>query len=638
MSGHIRVERYRETRGFCLTGGGPRARFSSNLRATLLILSFQLLFLACSKQRSDLDPGRTRAPQAREKSVVDAAQKQNRELKEEQPEAVAPPKRIFARRFVVAIRETPSKEAYRIGYLRAGAVLMATAAKPVGRDRCRRGWYQLETGGFVCSGSDVTPFYGRRLPERRATQPDREARLPYHYGCSVRSNTPIYRRLPTDEEAAVHEGYRIPGRQPETDVAESAVAIGRPDAAVLPGANAAQKRGRSVESTETALDESNPTAQLPRLAGEPGSGVQSNSQTQVDAGPPTLESLMGEKNSVVTRRMVKGFYTSLDREMRSGRRKYWRTQANGFIPFGFLREVKGSAFHGARLAGFSPEKIDRAPVDSKSNKDDNTPSDQRAQHTESSNTKTTQPIPEPVADLPSEKQIHDAQSWTLPVGFLLSSKTWAYTRTERGGVKRAEKPGYHYSFKIVGEEEIRRRRYYLSADGRYFRTKYVTRIDAQEPPKEIGEGEKWIDVDLERQTLVAYLGNQPVYATLISSGRVKQRGHPQKDFSTPTGSFRILSKHVTHTMDGDHEVDGPYSIEDVPYVMYFQLAYALHSAFWHNSFGRPRSHGCINMSPIDARWLFDWISPEMPRKWHSVYPKKERPGTRLYIRGETPVR
>jgi lipoprotein-anchoring transpeptidase ErfK/SrfK len=110
------------------------------------------------------------------------------------------------------------------------------------------------------------------------------------------------------------------------------------------------------------------------------------------------------------------------------------------------------------------------------------------------------------------------------------------------------------------------------------------------------------------------------------------------DFETPTGRFRILSKHLTHTMDGDHAVDGPYSIEDVPYVMYFQLAYALHSAFWHNGFGRPRSHGCINMAPIDAKWLFDWVTPELPHNWHSVYPTKEHPGTRLYVRGETPVR
>ena len=143
-------------------------------------------------------------------------------------------------------------------------------------------------------------------------------------------------------------------------------------------------------------------------------------------------------------------------------------------------------------------------------------------------------------------------------------------------------------------------------------------------------------VDLETQSLVAYVGDTPVYATLVSTGRVKDPLDPLKNFETPDGSFRLTSKHVTATMDGDHSVDGPYSIEDVPYVMYFQLAYALHSAFWHNSFGRPRSHGCVNLAPADAKWMFFWATPELPTSWHGVYPSEQNPGTRIYIHGKTP--
>jgi lipoprotein-anchoring transpeptidase ErfK/SrfK len=109
-----------------------------------------------------------------------------------------------------------------------------------------------------------------------------------------------------------------------------------------------------------------------------------------------------------------------------------------------------------------------------------------------------------------------------------------------------------------------------------------------------------------------------------------------KNFETPAGEFRITSKHLTATMDGDHAIDGPYSIEDVPYVMYFQLAFALHSAFWHNGFGRPRSHGCVNLAPADARWLFNFVEPPLPLPWHGVFPKPDAPGTRLYIHGKTP--
>ncbi|MBN1654071.1 MAG: L,D-transpeptidase [Deltaproteobacteria bacterium] len=631
MSGHKRigqnrVRAVRENKGSRL--GVPASR-----------LFLLLLFLAsCSEQRAGTSV--ERRDQAREAVAERIESERSKTPGRKKTEPASPPKRIFAKRFVVAVRQAPNKDSYRIGYLRAGAVLTATSAEPVGHERCRRGWYQLQTGGFVCSGSDVTPFYGDRLPERRATQPDLQARLPYRYGCSTRSNTPIYRRLPTDEEAAIYEGYRIPGQKADAVSIETEYAEGQPQQETSGDTDEGLSRavpleikdeegsGQATEATE---------AIIPRSSGEPGSGMQQGSQDQADAGPPTLESLLGEKGSVLMRRMVKGFSTSLDREMSQGRRKYWRTQSNGFIPFDRLREVAGTEFRGLELAVLSlkrtsPESPGAVAASHVSKLEKSMPP------ATASYAETQAKELEAALDSSYQSETPDAKAWSLPIGYLLSSSTWAYKTNERGGLKRATKPGYHYLFQIIAEERIRGKKYYRSVEGQYFRVQDVTRIDARVPPKEIADGEKWIDVDLERQTLVAYIGEQPVYATLISSGRVKQRGHPQKDFATPTGSFRILSKHITRTMDGDHEVDGPYSIEDVPYVMYFQLAYALHSAFWHNGFGRPRSHGCINMAPIDAKWLFNWIAPEMPSLWHSVYPTKERPGTRLYIRGETPVR
>jgi len=84
-------------------------------------------------------------------------------------------------------------------------------------------------------------------------------------------------------------------------------------------------------------------------------------------------------------------------------------------------------------------------------------------------------------------------------------------------------------------------------------------------------------------------------------------------------------------MDGDVATDGPYSIEDVPWVMYFQGSYALHGAFWHNLFGSPRSHGCVNLSPLDARQLFFWVDPTLPKGWHGVFQTTGHPGTRVVI-------
>jgi lipoprotein-anchoring transpeptidase ErfK/SrfK len=191
-------------------------------------------------------------------------------------------------------------------------------------------------------------------------------------------------------------------------------------------------------------------------------------------------------------------------------------------------------------------------------------------------------------------------------------------------------------FPIASEADVRGTQYEIGADGLYYRAADVTRVAAREKPPEVGADERWIDIDLSLQTLVAYVGAEPVFATLISSGRIRDELDPLKNFETPKGAFRITSKHLTANMDGDHALDGPYSIEDVPYVMYFELAYALHGAFWHDAFGRPRSHGCINLAPADAHWIFEFAQPPLPDHWHGVYPRPGLPGTRLYIHGTTP--
>ncbi len=128
---------------------------------------------------------------------------------------------------------------------------------------------------------------------------------------------------------------------------------------------------------------------------------------------------------------------------------------------------------------------------------------------------------------------------------------------------------------------------------------------------------RWIDVAILSQTLVLYEGSTPVYATLISTGR-DGLGDPEKTLSTPTGTFRIYQKHVTTTMDSS-AADDEFELRDVPWVMYFKGGYALHAAYWHDDFGRARSHGCINLSPIDARYIFHWASPDTPDHWHASY-------------------
>ena len=127
---------------------------------------------------------------------------------------------------------------------------------------------------------------------------------------------------------------------------------------------------------------------------------------------------------------------------------------------------------------------------------------------------------------------------------------------------------------------------------------------------------RWIDVGIINQVLILWEGQRPNYVTLVSTGR-DGLGDPQQTRSTPQGTFRIYQKHVTATMDSEL-ADEEFELRDVPWVMYFKGGYALHGAYWHDDFGRARSHGCVNLSPIDARFVFQWTGPQVPEHWHSV--------------------
>ncbi len=145
----------------------------------------------------------------------------------------------------------------------------------------------------------------------------------------------------------------------------------------------------------------------------------------------------------------------------------------------------------------------------------------------------------------------------------------------------------------------------------------ASRLDpAKKMPAWGKNGEKWIDVNVTKQTLVLYEGTSPVYATLVSTG---EAGLDDAEGSTATkrGIFRIHTKHVTSTMSSD-DLGEEFELRDVPFVQYFEEGYALHGAYWHDRFGVPKSHGCINLSPEDARRIFYWTEPQLPAGWHTV--------------------
>jgi lipoprotein-anchoring transpeptidase ErfK/SrfK len=154
---------------------------------------------------------------------------------------------------------------------------------------------------------------------------------------------------------------------------------------------------------------------------------------------------------------------------------------------------------------------------------------------------------------------------------------------------------------VYEEQSIDGLTWYRIGDNQWVDQKKVGLVFPAPRPDGVGPTDKWIDVNKFEQTLAAYEGDQMVYATLVSSGL------PQWD--TDSGLFRIFAKVKIAKMSGREGLPDYYFLEDVPWAMYFNKDMALHGAYWHDKFGFKHSHGCVNLPPADAKWLFDWTTP-----------------------------
>jgi hypothetical protein len=155
--------------------------------------------------------------------------------------------------------------------------------------------------------------------------------------------------------------------------------------------------------------------------------------------------------------------------------------------------------------------------------------------------------------------------------------------------------------------------WYQIGGGRWIRQTYVSLIDVNAPPDDIGDNEYWVEVDLYEQTFAAYEGSRMVYAGLVSSGLNR--------WPTYEGLFQVFSRHLQIRMSGAEGQVDYYNIEDVPYTMYFDRTneIALHGAYWHDRYGYKHSHGCVNMPPRDAEWIYYWSANAPSDLWVWVH-------------------
>ncbi|MFO0680884.1 MAG: L,D-transpeptidase [Sandaracinus sp.] len=283
---------------------------------------------------------------------------------------------------------------------------------------------------------------------------------------------------------------------------------------------------------------------------------------------PALVDTPVELPDFFRQRLQQGFYVSLDAEVDDGARHFYRTIRGAYVPADAMTPAEPPSMRGVVLEG----------------------------------------------------------RWHPPVGFVFRRGATALIRDTATGLLRDHGEAEYHRPMLLTDERIERRGggvYRVARDGTIVRETAMRVIEPIARPAGIPEGDRWIHVDLSEQTLVAYEGERAVFATLVSTGR--------EGFATPTGTFRIQSKHVSTTMDDPDSPTEAYSIEDVPWTMYFEGSYALHAAFWHDNFGRVRSHGCVNLAPADARWLFEWTTPGLPPGWHGVIAGPRTPGTWVHV-------
>lgn len=147
--------------------------------------------------------------------------------------------------------------------------------------------------------------------------------------------------------------------------------------------------------------------------------------------------------------------------------------------------------------------------------------------------------------------------------------------------------------------------------GRWMRQTYVSLVDPTTRPEDVAPDEYWVEVDLYEQTFAAYEGDKMVYAGLISSGL--------NQWPTYEGTFQVWDRQLKTKMSGAEGKIDYYFIEDVPHTMFFDGDIALHGAFWHDRFGYKHSHGCVNMPPRAAEWVFNWSSEAPNDLWVWVH-------------------
>lgn len=196
---------------------------------------------------------------------------------------------------------------------------------------------------------------------------------------------------------------------------------------------------------------------------------------------------------------------------------------------------------------------------------------------------------------------HIPEDWQHPFAIILD-KTGIYTSLRPGERGSADSGYVTRRYDVVNifarQEDGDGNVWYLIGPSQWLRQEFVAMFAPVAKPESLAG--RWMAVDLFEQTLIAYEDDRPVFATLVSSGL--------PEWSTNEGIFEIWARLDRDSMSGATGAPDAYALQDVPWTMYFDGDISLHGTYWHDDFGYRRSHGCVNLSVSDARWLYEWTA------------------------------
>ncbi len=482
--------------------------------------------------------------------------------------------RIYADSFLVWIYAKPQRDPAPIGYLRGGqsVALRSHEGNPVQqrvRKGCGKGWYAVEPAGFVCLDRHAS-LSPTRYSKNMAMLAPREGAYPFEYVLSMGS--PSYRRVPTTPEWQGKE--RV---------------FGRARTIPLP------PHWKGHEELITYEDV--PLESAPNYLISEGSISRRKEQR------------------LVRRNVPFGSMLAVTSAFKDSGRSYLQSADGTLVPAERFRLFKQSRFAGVELS----QTKRRLPL-AWPRKRTRSFSLKNSSECSGSQRPTGQEKQEKSSTTRGKLKVHPL---ALNQDCLITNQQWHEPRIP------LELSG---AVVIIGGTQLLQ-----TATGTWLPRSYLFVAEEKVPPAKLRAGthKKWLHFRIREGTLVSYFNGAPVFATLASPGigGTPQPGQsPLQSRTTPLGTYRIQFKHRTDDMSPEQTEHRKFWIADVPYAMYFQQPFAIHVAYWHESFGEPMSGGCINVSPLDGARLFAFTEPHIPKNWYGVGASKAfGPGTTITI-------